>query len=245
MSGSDSPSRRPRRGAGADLVGTVRPRKGPVWGVAAVVAVLLLSGCGQPAPGVAAEVEGDEITQDQVDDFAEVLCALGSVQAAQAQTPSRAARFSALEILLGNELAFDLAAGVDVDQATINASLQQLNASREVLPADLVDTFDVVAEDFARAQAGILAVGRASLKEAGEDPVGDQQAFNAGEELRQEYAETADVEVDPRFGEVIDGRLTPTDGSLSVPVSDLAVQATSDEPPPELTEMLPDSQKCG
>lgn len=223
----------------------LRPRPRARRWVAAVglSSALVLTGCAGPAPGVAAQVGEDRITLDEVDAFAQVLCALDT--GAQQSSPTRAARVGALEILLSNELAFDLAEGVDVDQAAVNQALDSLGASRQVVPEDLVGTFDQVAGDFARAQASVLAVGREASVEAGESQPSDQLAFNTGERLRQEYAEAADIEVDARFGEFVDGQLLPTEGSLSVPVSDLAVQTTAQQPTADLTELLPESQICG
>lgn len=223
------------------------PRPGPRlrrWtAVTGLAAALLLSGCAGTAPGVAAQVGEDRITLDDVDEFAQVLCALDS--SAQQSSPTRAARFGALEILLSNQLAFDLAEDVEVDQSAVNQALDSLRSSRDVVPPELVGTFDEVAEEFARAQASVLAVGREAVVESGESRPTDQVAFSAGERLRQEYAEAADIEVDPRFGEFVDGRLVPTEGALSVPVSELAVQLTAEEPTTDLTELLPATLVCG
>ncbi len=44
----------------------------------AALAVLLATGCAQNAPGVAAQVGDDRITDEQVDQLAETLCALNA-----------------------------------------------------------------------------------------------------------------------------------------------------------------------
>jgi hypothetical protein len=215
--------------------------------VAALVAAggLLLSACGSGTPGVAAEVEGDQITDQQVDDFATVLCALGGLPGTEAGTPSKAARFRALEILLANELAFDVADVEGVPRDAYAGAVQQMQASREAVPEEVRDTFDQVAQDFARAQTAIIELGRESLQEQGEQEVSDEAAYAEGERLRAEYAAQADVSVDRRFGVMVDGVLQPSDGSLSVPVSQLAVDGQAQQPTDDLVGALPSSQKCG
>lgn len=212
----------------------------------AALSALLLSSCTGNTPGVAAQIEGDRITDEQVDDFAQVLCSLGGLPGGEAGTPTKFARFSSLQILLGNELAEDIADVESVDRASVAAAVEQMNASRDAIPKSVLDTFDQVAEEFSRAQNAIIELGRQSLEEAGQQgEIDDQAAYTEGERLRTEYAAQADIEVDPRFGSLEEGVLQPGDGSLSVPVSDLAVQAGAEEPSPELIEQLPASQKCG
>ena len=209
---------------------------------------LLLSACGGVAPGVAAEVEGQRITDEQVDDFAEVLCAIGGVQGTESGVPAKSARFASLQILLSNELATLVADVEDVPQQQVAAVLQGMAAARDLLSEDQQETFDEVAEEFARAQTALVELGRASLadqgqpEQPGQNP--DDVAFAEGQRLMAERAEDADVEVDPRFGELVDGGLQPANGSLSVPVSDLAVQADEAQPGEELVTLLPASQKC-
>jgi hypothetical protein len=211
-------------------------------------AALLLSACGSSGtPGVAADVAGDRITDEQVDEFARVLCALGGLPGTQSGTPSGEARYRSLEILLADELAADIADLEGVDRQAVDAAVQQMNATRDSIPEGLRDTFDEVALEFSTAQNAIIELGRESLVEQGQDAdqIGDDAAYAEGERLRQEYAQSADVEVDPRFGTLVDGVLQPGDGSLSVPVSDIAVAGAAEQPTEELVSLLPASQKCG
>jgi hypothetical protein len=222
------------------------PRRGrAAAGVAAVSAALLLSSCGGNPPGVAASVEGDRITDQKVDDFAQVLCSLGGLAGTASGTPTRTARFNSLSILISNELAADVADVESVDQAGVQQAVDSLNAGRDTVPADVRDTFDEVVREFATAQQAILELGRESLQaQGGGAPADDQAAFDEGDRLRSEYAAEADIEVDPRFGTVEDGVVTPSDGSLSVPVSALAVQGAAEEPDDGFVSSLPASQKC-
>jgi len=214
----------------------------------AVSATLLLSSCAGTAPGVAAEVDGTRITDRQVDDFAGVLCALGGVAGTESGVPSRGARLRSLEILLSIETTRALTDIGEADAQLVSGSMAALNEARGEVPADLLDTFDEVALAFSQSQNALLGLGRDRLGEGG-DPgqVDDQAAFEEGDRLRREFAETAQIDLDPRFGSYIDGAVQPADGSLSVPVSDLAVlaQAPLEGPDEALVSQLPASQKCG
>lgn len=225
------------------------PRRGrAAASVAALSAALLLSSCGGNAPGVAATVAGDPITDQKVDEFAQVLCSLGGLPGGEGGTPTRTARFSSLQILIANELADDIADVESVDKSGVALTVESLNAGRDTIPADVRDTFDEVVQEFATAQQAILELGRESLEEngQGEDAAAnDEAAFAEGDRLRSEYAAEADIEVDPRFGAVEDGVVTPADGSLSVPVSELAVQGAAEQVEDGFVSALPATQKCG
>ena len=213
---------------------------------AAVAAVLLLSGCGSTAPGVAAQVGDERITDEQVDDFAEVLCALGGLPGTESGTPTSQARYNALSILLVTELAQQVGDVDSLDADAVEAAQQQMAAGRDQVPEGSRDTFDQVAADYVESQLALIELGRASLAEQGgaADEITDDQAFQEGDRLLREYVEQADVEVDPRYGKLQDGALVPDSGSLSVPVSDFAVGADEEQPTEELVSRLPASQKC-
>jgi hypothetical protein len=216
-------------------------------GAAAVLAVSALAGCGDLAPDVAAQVEGDEISVEQVDDFAVLLCSLGGLPGGEEAT-TKTARQQALTLLVGNELAFDLIDEEAVDPAAVQQAVAQNAAAREGVPENQLETFDAFVEDFTVAQIGLVELGRESLEQAGDaspEELTDDVAFQEGQRLRQEYAEQADVEVANRFGTVESGTVVTDAGSLSVPVSDVAVQSSESEPPASLGELLPAAQKCG
>lgn len=223
-----------------------RPRLGMThrWRAAALAAsALVLAGCGQNSPGVAAEVAGEQITDEQVDDFAQVLCALNADPAGDGgQTGTKSIRHQALQILLGNELALDLVDPASVDKAQVDRALAQATETRETVPASLRPVFDDVVRDYATAQLGLTELGRESLRAKGKQRTDDETAFAEGDRLRTEYAKKVDVSVDPRFGTVKDGVLTPGGGSLSVPVSETAVQGEAEDP--SGAGDLPVSQTC-
>jgi len=211
----------------------------------AAATAMLLSACGSTSTGVAAQVGDDRISTQEVDDFAEVLCSLGGLPGGEGGTPASVARQQALQILLGDVLAQKVTDVDAVDQATVQSAIQQLSAQRQSVPADLQDTFDDVVEEYARAQNALVALGRKSLEASGKQgQITDQEAYAEGQRLQTQYAKKADVEVDPRFGTFEDGQLKPGQGSLSVPVSDLAVQGAAPTPDASFVAQLPASQKC-
>jgi hypothetical protein len=220
--------------------------------VGALAAVsLTLSGCGTGTPpGVAAQVGAEQITDQEVDDFAQVLCAIDGVQGTASGTPTRTARFLALQILLAHEVVADMTDLDAVDEQAVEGLVTQLEASRSQVPSELRDTFDEAIEDLARTQEALVALGQQSLQESSEaaTPGGipDQAAFAEGDRLRAERAEELDIEVDPRFGVLVDGTLQPSDGSLSVPVSDLAKKGSANalQADESVVSMLPATQKC-
>jgi len=209
--------------------------------------LLLLSACGGNAPGVAASVGDQTITDREVDDFAEVLCSMGQVSTGQGQPgATKTARQLSLQILLANALAEQVADVDAVDRSAVEAGTEQRAAARQELSADEKAVFDDVVPAYVRAQTAILDLGRADLEEAGtEGEISDDDAYARGEELRTDYARRADIEVDPRFGVVTDGVLKPANGSLSVPVSELAVKGAEDTAPASYVSLLPAAQTCG
>lgn len=222
-----------------------KPRRGAVV-VAATAAAALLSSC-SGTPGVAAEVDGDQIPADKVDDFAQVLCVLGGLPGTESGTPTGEARYRALEILLADELAADIADLEAADRRQVAETTTRLGAARDTVPADLRDTFDDVISEYVTAEFAIIELGRRSLVDQGRRAaqITDDQAYVEGARLREEHAASADIDVDPRYGEMVEGVLKPADGSLSVPVSELAVAAAGEEPSEALVGSLPATQKCG
>jgi hypothetical protein len=212
------------------------------------VAALLLSSCGSTgSPGVAAEVAGERITDEQVDEFARVLCRVGAAQGSGQTTPTSTVRHNAVQLLLFIETAAQVGDFDDLDRADVDMAMGNVEEARELLPEELVDTFDEVIVEFAQAQAALIARGRESLVEQGQDPAGidPNTAYAEGERLQQEFLRSADIEIDPRFGSIVDGQLRAASGSLSVPVSDIAVGSASQEPSEGFADLLPAALTCG
>jgi hypothetical protein len=177
-----------------------------------------------------------------------VLCSLGAAQSTTGGTPTRSVRFQAVQILVDDQLAADVGNVASADQKTVNSILSQMNTSRPSVPKSLQPTYDKVAEEFARAQAAVIALGRSELEKQGKSAssITDNAAYAEGQKVRTQFAKSAHITVDPRYGSVVDGQLQPGDGSLSVPVSSMAREGTPSvtQPNASLVSQLPASQKC-
>lgn len=199
-------------------------------GASVALAALLLSACAQNPPGVAAELGDQRITDEQVDQLAEALCALTAGAAQGTPVATQPVRRQALQILIDIQLAAALVDPGSVDREQLAAARQQAAESRQALPERLRGTFDEAVKGFASSQLGLAQLGRESLQDQGTAQPDEQAALVEGQRLRVQYAEEVGVTVDPRFGTYAEGVLEPTDGSLSVAVSDEAVASTSPQP---------------
>ncbi len=215
--------------------------------VLAASAALLLSSCSQNAPGVAADVDGSRITDAQVDEFAQVLCALNTAPG-QAQTgvvATRAIRTTALSVLLDIELAGKVADVGAVDPTAVAQTVAQNEATSKALPAKLRPVFDNAVQEYAAAQLAVTELGRQKLTEQGSTGTIDSAAALAeGSKARTALLSSDKVTIDPRFGSVVDGVLTPGSGSLSVPVSKNAVAGAKAQPSTTWLNGLPANQTC-
>jgi hypothetical protein len=159
----------------------------PMLAAGAVAAGLLLSSCGSTAPGVAAEIEGETITDEQVDEFAEVLRAIGGVQGSESGVPSKTARFTSLQILFTDQLAANVADVEAVSQESVASILETLAPARDLLTEDQQEVLDEV---------GLRAVPRGPAVVPGEPraevlPGVDVRAEDAREIRRADELEAA------------------------------------------------------
>jgi hypothetical protein len=213
-------------------------------------AVMLLAGCGTH-PGAAVVVGDQTISNQKVNDAAAALCA-STISSAEAQgqprpeLAARGARQAAVQLMLDSELTrqFGEAEGIEPDQGDVSAALAQNAQGIDAIPAEQRDDFRALFSGFQEAQLIIEEAGRASLTSQGNAEPTPEEITAEGTRLRDRFARGLDVEVDPRFGEVANGSVTPTSGSLSIPVSERAAQGAAAEPGPEWTSGLPASQKC-
>lgn len=225
--------------------------KGQVKGaVVAAAAVLLLAGCGTH-PGAAAVAGDATISEQQVNDAAAALCAstIASAEAqgqARPELAARGARQAALQLLLDSELTrqFGEARGIEPNQGVVSRAVGQQAQGIQAIPAEQRDDFRSLFRGFQESQLIIEEAGRDSLLSQGATDPAPEEVTTEGTRLRDEWAADLEIEVDPRFGEYADGTVTPTSGSLSIPVSERAAQGAAAEPGPEWTSGLPASQKC-
>jgi hypothetical protein len=217
-----------------------------VTGVVAA-AVLALSACGDGVgPGVAAEVEDEVITTDEVDDLATVICEIDK-GAGQAGKPMSAQRSMALTVLLGIEVGRRIGDVDQVPQQQVAQSLQAAADARALVPEDLRDYFDDIVRESTRAAIAVDTVAAENLSDAGEQPEPTAVQEEVAR-LQQAYLEEHPVDIDPRFGVYRDGQVVSGEGSLSVAVSERArsfVPEGTDDPAAMPAADLPASQVCG
>lgn len=211
-------------------------------------AALALSGCGLH-PGAAAVVGDTTISGAEVDDAAAALCSANLTGAeargeAKPDLASRGARQAALQLLVDSELSrqYGEAEDIDPDKAQVSQALAQNKQTVDLLPADRKDDFTAILRGYAEAQLVLIEAGRDSL---GDPMAPDDAAISEGTRLRNKWARSVDVEVDPRYGTYAQGTLTPGSGSLSVPVSEAAAAGANSDPAANWVAGLPLTQKCG
>jgi hypothetical protein len=209
--------------------------------VTAAGMVLTLAGCGNVSPGAAATVNGEAIPLAEVDSMARAFCAADIAAAAlQDQEPEPRGtadyRYRVLSTLVNAEVADDLASerGIDVPPASYEQNLSEYEALFAEMPDTDVDALLDYIASFSRLQATTEALG-AERAGADADP---SAALAAGQRLLQREVQNADIDLDPRFGELTGGQVVGGSGSLSVPA------VGGDEPAEAEGDTRPATQTC-
>lgn len=205
--------------------------KGFVKPAVVVSLAVLAAGCGSdnlvggepPAPGVAAEVEGETLDLDQVDVLTGAICeSLENDPTAQG-TSRAVVQTSVVAQWVSSEVAREL--------------VEQQDVSLEVEPADyggIPGWADFSEEEQEAVRTYIDAI---SYLQAAVPEVGDEEGMLD--------ASSVDVTINPRFDLEADGAIERVDRQTSVAVSSEALAGTAEQLSPEQVEALPDGQLCG
>ena len=216
-------------------------------GVVAAAVVLVLSACGDGVgPGVAAQVDDEVITTEEVDDLATVICEIDK-GAGQPGKPMAAQRATALTVLLGIEVGREVGDVEAVPQQQVTQSVRAASEARQFVPEDLQPLFDEVVRESTRSAIAVEAAAVVAVSQGGEQPEPTAVQEQAAQ-LQQEYLRDHPVEVDPRFGVYQDGQVVSGDGSVSIPVSERAqglVPPSTDDMAAQPPADLPAAQVCG
>jgi hypothetical protein len=222
----------------------------------ALTTLVGLAGCGSDLgpdlhPGSAAVVGDEEVGFDQVDDYADALCAWQEPVNKQsgAVWPMSYVRAVAVDSIVDDlltrqfaeEKGYDPASGYKEAVASIKSGVEG-----EKLPAETSRTVIEFRTREVYHQAIMVTAGLADL--AGQGKTASQaDALQHGEELFAAWRSSVDVSLDPRFGSVEGQNLdyAPPAKPLSVTVSDLAKRAEAGQNDKEYAESLPPSQRCG
>lgn len=207
----------------------------------------LLAGCGSARPGVAIEVDGDQVASlSRVDQASLALCEALRPELEQSQQswPNSQVRTLTAYLLVTQEVAErigeeeGLKPSAEYGQAVAYFENQAKNIDED-LRDDFVqlNSIGVLEADY-RTQLGTKA-----LEEMGVE-VTPEAAAAAGSQIFAAWMADHDIEVDPRFGVVVaDGAFTTRNGSLGVAVSDLATTRSSTEDLSYAASM-PEGQVC-
>jgi hypothetical protein len=229
---------------------SVRRRVLPFVTTLSAVAVLA-AGCGfseeGPEPRVVAELAGETLTMEQVDEAVEEYCALRAVHP-QAVATSRAGIRA--EFVLGwaqavavEKLApkYDVALPPEaIDRAAVEEGWSELGEINE----DNYEAFEFLTWIQERLTVPVESLGSRKLEQEGKGKVGEP-AVDRGIELIAEWLEENEPRLNPVFGELDEETGRFHGDPLSVPVSDEATAAASPELSEEQIAELPADQRCG
>lgn len=221
--------------------------------VTALAAVATFAtGCGLteegPRPGVAAEVDGETLRLEQVDQAVEEYCSLRAEHPDAVPAAKAAIR---AQFVLG----WTQAVAVDRLAPEYDVALPPEKAQRAAVEASWGELGEIDVENYEafewltwiqeRLTTPVEALGSRKLEEeSGQGAVG-QAAVDRGIALIQEWLQEEDPHLNPVLGELDPESGFFTADVLSVPVSDEAKQAASAEQSPEYVANLPADQRCG
>lgn len=222
----------------------------PALAVLSVLAAATLTGCGSELspdvhPGLAAVVEGEDVTLDEVDDYAEELCAWQEPNLEQGKIawPMSYVRTVAVDSIVNGLLTDRFAETLDFDRDEALATAEEQATTRATSPAGNVD--ETAYELFVRQAFHDNVLRAAGYAELGDDADLEQVA-EAGLESFNAWREDVDVTVDPRFGEMDPATFSyKAPGSLAVRVSGGLQDVEGDQFDQDYVTSLPDEQRCG
>jgi hypothetical protein len=210
-----------------------------------------VTGCDSMHPGAAAVVGDTTIQESELDHFVDALCVSNSVAASQGGAPTdqaatRDLRRTILNVLIQSELATQAAEknGVSVTDGDVQRRLASGTGLPEQLPPAVEEKLTGLITDLVRASLLTAAIGKQQLSSNSATNISGKQAAQAGSTYLTHYAEEVGVDVDPRYGTYSALGVTAGSGSLSVPVSNAAVEGNKAQLSPEWIKQLSASQTC-
>lgn len=222
-----------------------------VWaGPASVLALLLLSGCGQFTPGAASVVNGTRITNDQVNALSEAQCVLRGTLTKAGSAPATSAarvRQESLGLLMDAELSqqFGKAQKIAADKLLAAGFLSQVAPVFKPLPRKAREEFTSVFKEWSKGRAILVQVGAGTT---GTKPTLQNldQLLDAGFKARDAFLKKSDIDTNPRYAPDKNGFPGGGgDGSVSKASSAFAKGSSAAELDAKWVTGLPASQKCG
>ena len=216
----------------------------PTW-VMVALAGLLLTGCGSASPGVAVKVGDEEISTRHVDEVTSNYCtAVGELESA---VPMGFVRQYVVQLLTLRSQASQIADEYGVEPgSTYYDDVAQRQTAAAAQPEEVRDDFVELASTSAYAQDILDQVGRIVLEEQGVTEPTAEQTTQAGIDVFNQWPNTHDLEIDPRFGlRNVDGVLSAVDTNTSVAVGETAKAGLATEPDSAFARSLPLTHRCG
>lgn len=217
--------------------------------LALAATAVLLSGCGAAQPGVAAQIGEETIALSQVDDAAQAVCRSFEEQLRSSSqlVPMSQMRQYSLSLLAASSEARQIAEeyGVEPD-AAFQTEVANYTRTAANLPEELREVYVEVMTAEALVTSVIAESGEAALVAEGVVNPTTEQAAQRGSDIFSTWPDVNGVEVDPRFGlKLVDGQLQLAETSLSVPVSEVAVEGGAEQPGADFVGSLPVGHRCG
>ncbi len=222
-----------------------------VWAApVSVLALLLLSGCGELTPGTAAVVNGTKITRHQVDALSDAQCVLrGTLAKAGSASPTSTARIrqESLGLLMDAELSQQFGKKQKIEANSVLAAgyFGQIEPVFKPLPRKAREAFTSVFKEWSKGRAILVQVGS---KTTGSKPTLQNldQLLNAGLLARDAFLKKSSIETDPRYAPGKNGFPGGgAGGSVSKASSAFAKGGSAAKLDAKWLTGLPASQKCG
>ncbi len=204
------------------------PRRRATWTAVAAGALLLLTGCADVHPGVAAKVGDDTITMATVDQAADDLCTGLRPQLGTGQTPASVTmgrlRSNIVQTMVTRQVAEQVAADLDVSTGpSYDDAVNSAKTSVANLPAEVRQTLIDLQTAGPYVTDVLTAAAKKQLAAAGNTSPTDEQVNLQATGLLAGYMKKADISIDPRFG--LDADLGTTDTTVSFAASSVAKTA--------------------
>lgn len=215
--------------------------------VPVIAAALLTSGC-SISDRVAAEIGSANVSTADVEVLSEMQCALVQANPAQQGAPTvRVLRNAALDALVHMEVVAQIIDEREAGDYDVDAFRQQTEGIEEALqavPRAQRDRAIELLKDYTRRELQLQHVATEALADQGNTSPTPEQVQQMAAQIYNEFRRSIDIEVSPEFSADDTGQAGREDGSLSVPVSDYAKQATAEQPDPSWVASLPARLRC-
>ena len=216
--------------------------------VLGALAAILLTGCAGASPGVAVRVGEETITTNELDERVSEYCtALEQQLEANATTVlNRIFRAGMAGSMAERSMAEQVAEQYAVEAGQLyDDKVASVEQGVSVLPEDVQDVVVDVETKATYVEAIKAAVGEQLLVEESATHGTYTERVQRGQQAFDDWAADNEVTFDPALGvDLVDGKLTSVDTSLSYAVTQEARDAKVEQPDPSYSRQQPSAQRC-